>query len=188
MSTRVERIQQRWERITPRERMLIVVSGVVAVVIVLLMISFSVGDRLAELEENTTSKREALAALRDHQLNASQDTGAPNVTIPEEAIKLRGYINRVATRVGVKIPSYDTKPKAKRGEFVEVATGIKLQDLTVQQLQGLLSGIEKDPKVVVQTLQIRRSFRNKETMNVELVVATYEQAKKEKKENDDDGG
>ncbi len=184
MSTRVERIQQRWERITPRERALVVVSVAVAIVIVFLMIGYSVSDRLSELEEQTTLKREALAALRNYQRAASEDQGGPKVKIPKQAIKLPSYLNKVATRVGVKIPSYDTKPKATKGDFVEVSTGIKLQDLTVHQLQQLLSGIEKDPKVVVTKLHIRRSFRDKEKMNVELVVATYAQAK----EKDNDGG
>ena len=184
MATRVEKIQHRWQRITPRERSLIVVLGGTAILIILSWVAHAIGAGLTELEEQTSRKQNALAALRHHQANASggQDK-SPKIEIPEEAVELRGYLNRVATQVGVKIPSYSRRPKAKKGEFVELSTGIEVRGLTIEQVKGLLSGIEKDPKVVITSLRIKRAFRDKDKLDIELVVATYEKGKGKQEED-----
>jgi type II secretory pathway component PulM len=178
MAAFVDTVRDRWEGISPRERKLVVLLGVSAVVIVLLFMATSIRDRQSTREANNAKMRRALAVLADLRARgevARADDSAPK--IGADPVKLESYLTRAAEKVGITIPSYNPRPPVTKNGFVTHAGQIELRDLTITQVKSLLEAIESDSKVVVvTTLNLTRNFRDKEKLDLKMEIATYSTA------------
>jgi hypothetical protein len=181
MAARMEGIQDRWERITPRERGLVILLGLTMVGLLLTWVGYTIRDGLAGREKRNEAARSALEALAEYRTNAAQVSGTgPTVKIPEEAVELEEYLEKISTDVGIKIPGYSSRPGAAKGKFMEKSTKIEINGLSILELKDLLEKIESESKLVVITeLHIKRHFRDHDKLDVDLVVATYYQKPEE---------
>lgn len=177
MAARMEGIRERWERITPRERGLVLLLGVTVVGLLLSWVGYTIRDGLAAIEKKNDRARSALSALAQYRLSdAEAKDSAPQVKIGTEPVELEEYLEKISTDVGIKIPGYSSRPDVAKGGYMEKSTQIEVRGLTILELKDLLEKIESQSKVVVITeLQIKRHFREQEKLDVELVVATYYQ-------------
>lgn len=177
MAARMERVRERWERITPRERGLVILLGVTAVGILLSWVGFTISDGLAAIEGKNDRTRSALSALAQFRANEAQasDSG-PQVKIGKQPIELEEYLEKISNDVGIKIPGYSSRPDVAKGKYMEKSTQIEVRGLTILELKDLLEKIESQSQsVVITELQIKRHFREHDKLDVELVVATYYQ-------------
>lgn len=177
MAARMDGVRERWERITPRERGLVILLGVTAVGILLSWVGFTIRDGLAAIDDKNDRTRRALSALAQYRVNEVQakDIG-PRVKIGNEPIELEEYLEKISTDVGIKIPGYSSRPDVLKGRYMEKSTQIEVRGLSILELKDLLEKIESQSQVVVITeLQIKRHFRDNDKLDVELVVATYYQ-------------
>ena len=171
----MDRLRERWERITPREQKLVKLLGATAVGIVLALVGFSINDGLHAREVKNDQTRRALALLRDvRAAGAQRDLDMPHVKIPDEPVELESYLEEIGKEVGVAIPGYSPRPKATKGKFTEVSTRIEIRGINILELKDLLEKIESKSKVVVVTnLHIKRHFREEDKLDADMVVSTF---------------
>ena len=175
MATRIEKLQDRWERITPRERALIVLLSGTGLVILLSWVASTISGGLDAIEARNRQVRHALQALQVYRgsEHLRQPKGA-SVVLPKDAIDLRSHLEAAASAAGITIPRYRSQPAVTKGKYREVSTSISLNNLTLPQVKDFLEKVENRKEVAVTELQIRA--RNKDKMFIELVVSTFHQA------------
>jgi general secretion pathway protein M len=178
MAAVTDRLRERWERITPRERRLVTLLGVTAVVLVLFWVWMTIAGGLDDIEARNDKKREALKSLarfRADKAAGAGETAAPKVDIPDAPIDLESYLERIGKEVGVEIPGYNGLPEAPKGDYQQVSTKIDVRGVDIVQLKDLLYKIESGGggAVVVDELRIKREFREEGKLEATIVVSTY---------------
>ncbi len=170
-----DKIRDKWESISPRERTLVVLLGVSFVVVMILFVALSIKDGLDRLEAKNEQSRTALRRLTAYRATARTVVGNdPTALIPVEAIKLESYIYKAGEAAKVVVPGVNPRTPTSRGKFMVHAASIEIRDLTITQVKDFLQALETDsPVVVVTSLSIKRNFRDAEKMDLSAEVATY---------------
>lgn len=186
----VNDLRDRWERMAPRERMLVAALGVTFVVCIVGWLAFAARDGMAAIETKNTESRKALRALAKHRAGAAEQAASgPKVEIPATAPALDSYLEGIVNEIGLKSPTYPAPKETERGEYVELSFKVEFEGVSVYELADLLERIEtKSPVVVVQELTIDRNFRDKEKLDVELVVSTFRTAAPPPEEGEEEEG
>jgi type II secretory pathway component PulM len=191
MATSIERLRDRWEQISPREQRLILALGATFLLVVLVLLGRGISGGLSELEDKNEKARTTLRVLQDYRQNLSAGGGGETqeVKLPDEPVKLQSYLEGIASEVGITIPGFNPQPGAARDGVVTAAMRFKLRDITLQQLTDFLEKVETNsPHVVVEALDIKRDFRDKQKLEVDVLVTTYANAKKETGGGEGEGG
>ena len=180
MATSIERLRDRWEQISPREQRMILALGITFLLVVLVLLGRGISGGLAELEEKNQKTRTALRVLQDYRQNAGASREeAREVKLPDEPVKLQSYLESIASEVGITIPAFNPQAGATRDGVVTAATRFHLRGISLDQLTSFLEKVEsKLPYVVVESLDIKRDFRDNARLEAELLVTTYANAKK----------
>ena len=172
----VDSLRAKWESITPRERRMVVLLGVSAVVVAVLYVALDIRDGMVALEKKNAKSRQALASLttlKARPIAANADAPA----IPTEAVRLESYLYTAATKAGVTLGGVTPRGNSTRGSYTVHGAAVELRDLTLQQATDFLEAIENDSRVVVVTgLQVRRNFRDKAKVELSVDVSTYSKA------------
>jgi general secretion pathway protein M len=177
MALSTAQLRDKWERITPRERRLVVALGSTFVVVILLWVGFTISDGLAAIEAKNKTTREALRSLQVHRAEVAQGASSDVPTIPKEAVRLQTYLEGIAKDVGVNIPGYTPRTPVTRGDYTEVSTSIEMRGLSIYELKDFLEAVEKRSNVVAITdLRVKQHFREPEKLDVEMIITTYKQA------------
>lgn len=171
----VNDFRDRWERMNPRERKLLVALGGTFVVCIFLWLVFAARDGMAALEAKNDLSRKALRSLAQHRAGAAQRAASANqVSIPKKAISLDSYLEDIVNELSLDSPTYPAPKSDVRGAYEELSFKVEFKGLDITTVSQLLEKIEtKSRAVVVKELTIDRNFRDKEKLDVELVVATY---------------
>ncbi|MEM9491985.1 MAG: type II secretion system protein GspM [Myxococcota bacterium] len=182
----VNRLQDWWEGISPREQRMIAILIITGIVAVTVFIGLQIRDRMAALEQKNEDTRFALEALHSYRLNKANEPIAPQVPIPDEPTKLETYLEGIASEVNVSIPEFKpVSPQTKNG-FVETSRRIRLNNVTVYQFKDFLEKIENRSKVVVvKDMTITTKFNANDRLNVDLVISTYSKEKKDDEESEE---
>jgi type II secretory pathway component PulM len=188
MAMSIERLRDRWEQISPREQRLILALGTTFLLVMLVLLGRGITGGLAALDENNQKARTALRVLQDYRQNASaRDGEVQEVKLPSEPVKLQSYLEGIASEVGITIPAFNPQTGATRDGVVSAATRFQLRDISIEQLTSFLEQVEsKLPYVVVESLDIKRDFRDKAKLEADLLVTTYANAKQEVSDEDED--
>jgi type II secretory pathway component PulM len=181
MATSIEQLRDRWEQISPREQRMILALGITFLLVVLVLLGRGIGGGLTELEERNQKTRAALRVLQDYRQNAgASHDEAREVKLPDEPVKLQSYLESIASEVGVTIPAFNPQAGATRDGVVTAATRFHLRGISLEQLTSFLEKVEsKLPYVVVESLDIKRDFRDNTRLEAELLVTTYANVEKE---------
>jgi Tfp pilus assembly protein PilO len=179
----LDRLRDMWERMGPRERRLVAMLGVAAVVCALGYAVLSINDSLSALQQRNEDTRAVLASLEQHRddlVAEKSKQGEIVAMIGEEAPPLSTYLENIGKDTGVQIRNQTDKPTLIKGKFHELATEITLMDITIDQLAKFLRGVETgSPIVVTRHITIRRSGLQKDKFDrVTITVATFERGKK----------
>lgn len=180
MASRMEELRDRWENLSERERRLVIALGISFVFVLLAWTGLRIGDGLHAIEKRNARMRKALSALHQYRMSDTQQPSQPEVEIGKEPVRLETYLSGVADEVGIKIPGFNPLPATTRDDFTETSTRIEIRDLTIVQLKDFLEKVEsKSRVVVVKSLNVRRHFRDKDKLDVNMVVSTYSKAASE---------
>lgn len=176
-----DRVREWWERMAPRERMLILALGVTLVVCAFGWIGYQINDGLDDLATKNSDTETALETIeeRHDELVANRAGGTSAVAqIGAEAEPLATYLEGIEGEIGVKISSVTPEKTTPKGKFTEKSLQVTLYDVNIDQLARFLERIEtKSPVVVTQKLHVKRSTSQPEKLDrVEVTVATYERA------------
>jgi hypothetical protein len=196
MATITDRARDFWDRISPRERRLVVVAAIALPIVIAIWLGLAIHDGLDAMEARNAHTRKALVALADLRARGQTHEPVDNVvaTMGVEPLSLDTYLNNAAKKAQFELKSVITPhtPQTRNG-FVTNSSSLTLDKLTIQQLKDFLQqiegGNEAASKVVAITrLELRRNFRDKDKVDVTLEVSTYSKEPPPKGEGSGSGG
>lgn len=178
---RLQKLRDRWERLSSRERTMVAAMGVTFVLMVTLIVGFVITDGLSTFEEHNADMRQALRDLDTHRqsyLAAKNKLTQLEARIGHNPIQLGGYLEQAAKESGVEIPESSERPVVAAGKnYVEKAIDVRLRSVKLESLGKFLKKIETGPNLVVVTaLNIKTRDDKHQELDVELTVSTYEHA------------
>ncbi len=183
-------LRDKWESITPRERRMVLLLGVSFVLVMIIYVSLQIRDGLQALEVKNAKSRQALQRLTSYKAQAKAVTGDdPAKLIGAEAVKLESYIYRAGEKANVTVPGVNTRSPSPKGSFVAHAATVEIRELSIIQIKDFLEAIETENKtVLVSSLQIRRNFRDKEKLDLNIEVVTWSKVAAAEEEGGDGMG
>ncbi len=178
-----DKAREFWDRISPRERMLVVLLGVAAPITIILWLGFSIHDGLEAIENRNDKTRHALDVLADlHARGAPVAAPVDDVvaTMGSEPLPLDPYLNKAAQKAGLVLKSTRPRPIITRNGFVTTSVSFELEPLGIEELGAFLKEVETQSKVVFVThLEVTRNRGKPDKVNAQLDVSTYSREKKE---------
>jgi len=177
MSVITEKARDFWDRISPRERRLVLIAGIAAPITIAIWLGLSIRDGLVEMEARNDRSRKALNVLTD--MRARGQTGGPKTDdavalMGTEPLSLPTYLDNAAKKAQFTLKSTSPHPPVTRNGFVTNSVSVSLDDLTIEQLKTFLMEVEMGSKVVAVThIDLDRDFRNKDKLDVSLEISTY---------------
>jgi len=173
--TIAERARDFWDRISPRERRLVLLAGIAAPITIAIWLGLSIHDGLVTKEKANDKARKALVVLADLKSRGpSQPTDDVVATMGTEPVSLDTYLTNAAQKAGFQLKGTTPRNAVTRNGFVTNSVACQVSDLTIDQLTKFLHEIETASKVVVVTrLDLKRDFKDKEKLDAQLEVSTY---------------
>jgi type II secretory pathway component PulM len=176
MSAITDRARDFWDRISPRERNLVILAGIATPIVLAIWLGSAIHDGLGAMEHGNNRTRQALAAVET--MRAKGETKPPVndavAVMTTEPVPLATYITNAAEKakfVPGTITPHGAQPK---GGFVVNSASLQIDKLDIGQLKDFFNAIENDSKVVAITkLDINRDFRDKQKLRADLEVSTY---------------
>lgn len=172
----LDQIRDKWQSITPREQRMVLLLGVSFVLVMIIYVALEIRDGLGALEAKNQKARRALAALTAYksQAQSTAPVDDPVKLITAEGIKLETYIYNAASKANVTVPGVNTRTPSAKGNFIAHGATVELRELSLTQVKDFLEAIESESKVVkVSSLQLRRNFRDKEKLDLNVEVVTW---------------
>jgi len=186
-----DRARDFWDRISPRERKLVVLLAVAAPITLALWIGSSIKGSLAEREEHNDKMRRALAIIADLKSRgpATSPQDDPLKDIGPEPLSLDTYLDNAAKKAGFTIKSTTPHTPVTRNGFTTTSISFSIDDLEIDKLKTFLQEVETASKAVaITTLETQRDRRDKTKIDAKLVVSTYSREKTEPSGGEGGGG
>ncbi len=179
-----ERARDFWDRISPRERRIVVLGAIALPITIAIWLGLSIHDGLVAKEGQVEKMRKALVVLDDLK---SRGPAAPTddvvATMGVEPVSLDTYLSNAAQKAGFTLKGTTPRNPVTRNSFVTNSVQCQVSDLPIDQLKKFLQEVETGSKVVMVTrLDIRRDFKSKEKLDATLEVSTYSKEKGSVKE------
>lgn len=189
MASISERARDFWDRISPRERRLVVIAAIAVPLTIAVWLGLSIHDGLVAKEANNEKTREALAVIADLKARGpAQPTDDVVATMGTEPLSLDTYLTNAAQKAGFQLKGTSPRSPVTRNGFVTNSVSCRVTDLSIDQLRKFLQEIETGSKVVIVTkLEISRDSRDKEKLDANLDVSTYSKEPPAKGESKDAG-
>lgn len=190
MSAISDKARDFWDRISPRERRMVILLGIAAPITIAIWLGLSIRDGLVDMDARNAKTRKALAVLSDMRARGQTTQKSDDVvaTMGTEPLSLPTYLDNAAKKANFTLKSTSPHPAVTRNGFVTNSVSCTLDDLTIEQLKTFLMEVETGSKVVAIThIDLRRDFRDKEKLDVNLEVSTYSKEAPPKAEGGGDG-
>jgi hypothetical protein len=167
-----------WDRISPRERRLVVIAAIATPLTIAIWLGLAIHDGLSDMEARNDRARKALDVISDLRARGgAHPAGGDDVvaTMGTEPLGLDTYIANAAKKAKFELKgSINPRTPQQRNGFVTNTSTLSLDKISIEQLKEFLYAVETDSKVVAIThLDIRRDFRDKEKLDVNIEVSTY---------------
>jgi type II secretory pathway component PulM len=176
MSAVSERARDFWDRISPRERGLVMIAAVVAPLTLVIWLGLAIGDGLAGMQARNDKMRKALAVLADLKARGPRQPVDDVVSgMPVEPLSLETYLSNAATTAGFVLKGTTPRTPVTRNGFVTASVSLNASDLTIEQLKKFLQEIETKSKYVTITRMdiSRKEYKGKDKLDVAMEVSTY---------------
>jgi hypothetical protein len=181
MAAIVEKARDFWERISPRERRLVVILAVAAPLTIAVWLGLSIRDGLVDMDSRNDRLRRAIDTvvdLRQRGIAAEKDDDTVS-KMGTELLGLETYLEKAAQKAGFTFkgpvtPNGNAQP---RNGFVTRSVKVDFE-VTVDQLKTFLQEVEQGSKYVAVTrIDLRRDFKAKEKLDLTVEVSTYAKEK-----------
>lgn len=176
MSAISERARDFWDRISPRERGMVIIAAIAAPLTIAIWLGFAIGDGLANMEARNDRLRKALVVAADLKARGPQQAADDLVAdMPAEPVSLETYLTNAANTAGFPLKGTTPRTPVSRNGFTTNSVSLSVSDLTLDQLKKFLQEIEtKSRYVVVTSLKVsRRDYKGKDKLEASLEVSTY---------------
>jgi type II secretory pathway component PulM len=183
MSAVSERARDFWDRISPRERGLVMIAAVAAPLTLVIWLGMAIGDGLSSMQARNDKMRKALTVLADLKARGPKQPADDLVAgMPVEPLGLETYLTNAATAAGFVLKGTTPRNPVARNGFTTSSVSLSVSDLNIEQLKKFLQEVETKSKYVAITRMdiTRREYKGKDKLDVQLEVSTYarEPAKK----------
>jgi len=176
MSAVTDRAKDFWDRISSRERKLVVLAAFAAPLTLAIWLGLSIQDGLDNMELRNDKMRRALAVLADLKARGPVSTPEDDIlkTMGPEPLSLDTYLDNAAKKAGFPLKGTVPHNPVTRNGFVTTSVSINVDDLELDKLKTFLQEIETMSKIVVITsLDTTRDRRDRTKVDAKLVVTTY---------------
>ncbi len=115
MASAIDNLRERWDRITPRERVMVIALGGTAAFLIVWFIATTISGGLDNIEHKNTRARRALSALHEYRVQQAlgvANDDRPKVPIGKDKVNLESYLEQIGKQVGVEIPGYSPRPNS----------------------------------------------------------------------------
>ncbi|MCX5743257.1 MAG: type II secretion system protein GspM [Proteobacteria bacterium] len=179
-----DRARDFWDRISPRERRLVVLLAIATPIIIAVWLGLAIHDGLVAMETRNDENRKALGIVEDLRARGpAQATDDVVATMGTDPLSLNTYLTNAAQKSGFTLKGTQPHTPVTKNKFVTNSVTCTVSELTLEQLTKFLHEIETGSKVVIVTsLDIRKNFKSKEKLDATLEVSTY--SKEPPKEGD----
>ncbi len=180
MSAITDKARDFWDRISPRERRLVLIAAIAAPITIAIWLGLNIKDGLDAMEYRNSRTRKALDVLSDLRARGETHPQADDVLsgMPSDPISLPTYLDKAAQKAKFTLKSAQPHTPVERNGFVTNSVSVSLDDLSIDQVKDFLQAVETDSKYVAIThLSLSRDFRNKDKLDAQLEVSTYSKPK-----------
>ena len=181
----MESLRQRWADFSARERWIIGLGGVAALLSILFVVVVDpLLERTAVLDrqhERKTREYEELSRLEGDYRRVQE-----RLTLLEQRLARSGgqfallpFLEETATSTGIRdqIVAMQPQPTVPMAGYRETTVEIRLDGTQLPQLLALLAAVEKAPALVqIKRLQITPRYDTPYLLQVTIRVASYEKA------------
>src|SRR6201985_1500899 len=133
MSAVSERARDFWDRISPRERGLVVAAAVVAPLTLVIWLGLAIGDGLSSMQARNDKMRKALTLLADLKApgGPKQPAAALGAGMPVEPLPLETYLGNAATTAGFVLKGTTPRTPVTRNGFVTASVSLNDNHLNI---------------------------------------------------------
>ncbi len=182
-----DRARDFWDRISPRERKLVVFLVFALPLAGAIWLGLSIRDGLISMEARNEQTRDALEVVAKLKAAGGPSAEDPSVKIPDAPMLLQTYVSKAMDKNGLKAKgSIDSRALPKNG-IVTTTVSCALEDISTDQLKAFLQEIETDKLVAVTHLDIKRDRRDSKKIDASFEISTYSNAEKAKTDGDGSG-
>ncbi len=180
-----DRARDFWDRISPRERKLVVFLVVAVPLAAAIWLGLSIRDGLISMEARNDQHREALETIAKLKAQGGPANDDPGVKIPDAPISLQSYVSKALQKNGLTNKgALDVRSVTKNG-IVTTTVSCTVNEMSTEQLQAFLQEIETAEKIVAVThLEVKRNRRDNTKIDATLDISTYSNAEKPKSEDE----
>jgi len=172
-----DRARDFWERISPRERGLVVLLGFAVPLTLAIWLGLAIRDGLSDMENRNDKMRRAIDVVADLQARGITNEPKDDVLaqMGTEALPLETYLDKAANKAGFTFKGAVTpNGTIKRDGFVTHSVKVDFGDVTVDQAKTFFQEIESGSKYVAVThIDARRNYKAKEKLDFTIEVSTY---------------
>ena len=172
-----DRARDFWERISPRERRLVVLLGVAVPVTLAIWLGLAIRDGLSDMENRNDKMRRALDVVADLQARGITNEPKDDVIaqMGTEALPLETYLDKASQKAGFTFKGAVTPTgTVTRNGFVTHSVKVDFGDITVDQAKTFFQEVESGSKYVAVThIDARRNYKAKEKLDFTIEVSTY---------------
>jgi len=184
-----DRARDFWDRISPRERKLVLLAAVAMPITIALWLGLAIHDGLVAMEHRNDRTRQALDVVAELKARGPMKPDEAQVPIPNDPIPLETYLNNAATAAGFTIKNTSPRPPLTKNGFVTSSVSFQLEDLEIEKLRAFLQEVETKQKVVFVThLDVKRDFKDKHKLDATVEVSTYSKVKAASDTKDEGSG
>ena len=173
------KLQEAFERLNPREKIVVTAGTVIAAAVILgtgwLMLSQSVTT--AKLRaDSLRSQLEQIVELQATFDQRQAESQALQRRLRGSTIRIVSHIEAAARSAGVEIGNMTPREGSPDEDGVQETTvEIRLQKLSITRLQEFLEKIESTTQAVVKVrrLRMRKRYDDRTLLDAEITIATY---------------
>jgi general secretion pathway protein M len=167
-----------FERLTSRERRMVLGTGGALLGFVLFLILFSFSNTASAYRKRTDQKIGKLHEVQDLAASyreATQERQNVEQQLTASNVRLISYVEEKATLAGLSVPNMTPKNDVNLGDgqIIESAVELTFTDVDLRKLYDFLSAVERGPGVVkVKSLRLE-PHTTTDTLTAFTTVATY---------------
>ena len=176
MSAITDKARDFWDRISPRERRLVVIAAIAAPLTLAVWLGLAIHDGLVAMEMRNDKARKALDVLSDLRARGQthEEVDDAVAKMGTEPLPLNSYLDKAAQKAKFTLKGTSPHPAVTKNGFVTSSVSLSQDKLTIEELRAFLFEVETAAKTVAVThLDIHKDFREKDKLDVTLEVSSY---------------
>lgn len=173
----IERLRRAYEDLSEREQRLAMITGSIALIMIIVLPMYSVGASVAEISEESRELSSAIAALegaRGDLLRKQAEAELLEKRYEVKAPPLGTFIEQEARKQNLSLSQVVDQPRQTVGGYTRRGVRVDLRQVELFPILKLLESLENSPHAVsITRLQLDRPPNN-DTFTVQIGLTAYD--------------